>query len=79
MKKSSSTDALSLNFLATFLVLFRAMARCLELKLIDLFKKGKSLVYAQVKVWSNWSRRKVIFVAFSSGSVGQPSFPLPSS
>ena len=27
----------------------------------------------------DWSGKKVIFVTFSLGSVGQPSFPLPSS
>ena len=36
-------------------------------------------VYAQAKFWSDWSGMKVIFGAFSSGSVGQPSFPLSSS
>ena len=36
-------------------------------------------VYAQAKFWSDWSGMKVIFGAFSSGGVGQPSFPSSSS
>ena len=36
-------------------------------------------VYVQAKFWSDWSGMKVIFGPFSSGSVGQPSFPLSSS
>ena len=40
-----------------------------------MFRAGKSSVYAQVKFWSNWSGLKVIFVTFSLGSVGKPSFP----
>ena len=36
-------------------------------------------VYTQAKFWSDWRGMKVIFGAFSSGSVGQPIFPSSSS
>ena len=38
--------------------------------------KEKSRFCAQAKFGSGWSGMKVIFVAFSSGSVVQSSFPL---
>ena len=41
-----------------------------------LFWKGKSRFCAQVKFGSGSSGMNVIFVAFSSGSVVQSSFPL---
>ena len=39
-------------------------------------EKGKSRFCAQAKFGNDWSGMKVIFVAFSSGSVVRSSFPL---
>ena len=64
---------LSLNFLSSW-----GHSLTLRTKLMCSRKENFS-VYAQVKIWSDWSGKKVVFVTFSSGSGGQPSFPLSSS
>ena len=41
-------------------------------------KEVKSSIHAQAKIGAIGVEAKVIFATFSSGSVGQPSFPLSS-